>query len=467
MNPPNPETPPENKKNPLDKLLFIGKIFFMGFLILVMNLPMGMIESLIYERNQRLESANQEVSSTWGKEQTLGGPVLTVPYLVYTKDSKNVVHTSTEYAHFLPETLNVVGKVDPEIRYRGIYKILLYRVDLNFQGSFPRPDFSAWHIPEKDVLWDDAFLSVGIPDMRAIQESVKVSWGDSSSEFGPGEAGRGIFTSGIQVPIRGLKQGKTGDTYPYAFDLKLAGSKSLDFLPFGKQTQVTLHSTWNNPSFGGAYLPTTRDISEKGFSATWKVLQLGRNYPQQWLDGVVKAENYNPSAFGVDLLFPVESYQMNTRSAKYGILFILLTFVTFFFFEIFSKLRIHPVQYLLVGFALCLFYLLLLSLSEYLEFGRSYLVASLATISIITGYSSKVLHNGKRALVMGFVLGGLYAYLYTLVQLQDFSLLMGSVGLFIILAAIMFITRKVDWYSVGRAVPAASKTINLEATQTL
>jgi inner membrane protein len=323
-------------------------------------------------------------------------------------------------------------------------------VDLSFQGSFNRPDFGPWHVADKDVLWNDAFLTVGIPDMRAIQDAVKVNWSGETREFGPGAIGKGVFESGIQVPLHGMKEPLTSSTSSFSFEVKLAGSKTLNFLPFGKETEVTLHSTWSNPSFVGAYLPSSHEISDQGFTAGWKVLHLGRNYPQQWLDMEVKPEALNESAFGVNLLFPVETYQMTTRSAKYAILFILLTFVTFFFFEIFNKIRIHPVQYLLVGFALCLFYLLLLSLSEHFSFGLSYLVAAIATVTMVTSYSLGVLKAGKRAVLMGAVLGGLYGYLYILLQLQDYALLMGSFGLFFILGLIMFITRKLNWYRISR-----------------
>jgi inner membrane protein len=282
--------------------------------------------------------------------------------------------------------------------------------------------------------------------MRAIQEVVKISWNGESREFDPGAAGKGVFESGIQVPVHGMKEGTAAQSYSFAFNLRLAGSKTLSFLPLGKDTEVSLHSTWNNPSFIGSYLPANREVSDQGFSAGWKVLHLGRNYPQQWLDTEVKPDTIKESAFGVSLLFPVETYQMTTRSAKYAILFILLTFVTFFFFEIFNKIRIHAVSYLLVGFAMCLFYLLLLSLSEHLDFSFSYLAAAVATVLLVTAYSLAVLKAGGRALLMGGVLAGLYGYLYILLQLQDYALLMGAVGLFFILALIIFITRKVNWY---------------------
>ncbi len=449
--------PKTSEKNPtVQRLLFIGKICFVGLLVILMNIPMFMVQSLIDERNQRRDSADWEVVQTWGREQVLQGPILTVPYLVDQEfqeqdakgNTKKRVEVRTEYAHFLPEDLQVTGKSEPEIRHRGIFKVPLYRANLTIRGGFLKPDFASLKISEKNILWEEARLSVGIPDMRAIQEPARLKFLEQSIAFEPGNPIGEVFPASIRAPVRELKSLLPGQEIPFAFELKLAGSKTLQFLPLGKQTEVALHSPWTNPSFMGAYLPTEREIGERGFSAHWKVLHLGRNYPQQWLDGQIKAEALAESAFGVSLLLPVDTYQMTTRSAKYAILFILLTFVTFFLFEVFMTRRIHPIQYLLVGFSLCLFYLLLLSLAEHLPFARSYLVASLGTIATITGYSLAVLKSGGRALVMGAILGVLYGYLYILLQLQDYALLLGSVGLFAILGLIMFITRKVDWYTV-------------------
>jgi len=445
-------------KPPSQRWWLLGKIFFVGFLILILFLPMGMIQSLITERNERQDSADWEVIRTWGREQTLGGPVLTVPYLAPLKDEKGKVHNVTQFAHFLPDQLKFEGQVIPEVRYRGIFKIPLYQVSLQVQGRFLRPDFSQWRIAEKDIFWEDSFLSVGIPDMRAIRESVALSWGDRKASFEPGSAARDVFPSGMAAKIQDLRGGKPGEVYAFSFPLKIAGSKDLNFLPFGKTTETVLHSNWKDPSFIGAYLPVERTVDEKGFTAQWKVLDLGRNYPQQWLGNELKPDDWAESAYGVSLFLPVETYQKTTRTAKYAVLFIALTFITFFFFEIMGKLRIHPIQYLLVGFALCLFYLLLLSLAEHIRFVLAYVSATAATVLLIVFYSSKVLKNAGRAVVMGGILSGLYGYLYVLLQLQDLALLLGSVGLFVILGLIMFITRRVDWYAVnsGREVVHAT-----------
>ena len=477
-NPANANLKPEKDSGFVKKLLFFGKFLFVGFIILLLFLPMGMIESLIRERHDRLDDANREITQTWGHEQVLGGPVLTVPYGVYIQQKDKIVLSETRYAHFLPKDLHIGGEVFPEIRYRGIFKIPLYRVDLTFTGNFAKPDFAKLEVPEANVFWDKAFLSVGIPDMRVIRDQIDIKWGGKGLKFGPGEMQKSIFNSGVQVAIPDLKN-TAEQNLTFSFPLKLSGSEMLKFLPLGEVSTVSLKSKWKDPSFIGAYLPDSRKITQDGFEAEWKVLYLGRNYSQQWTDSERESANngrdtttsycneygncttqtetignniavkraVNDSAFGVSLVIPADTYQKTTRSAKYALLFILLTFTTFFLFETFNKAKIHPIQYLLVGLAMCMFYLLLLSISEYWAFALSYLIAASSVVLMIGLYSMTVLKSGVRGFIMMVILGGLYGYLYSLLQAQERSLLLGSVGLFLILGAIMFVTRKLDWYN--------------------
>jgi inner membrane protein len=232
----------------------------------------------------------------------------------------------------------------------------------------------------------------------------------------------------------------------------------------GEETRVHLNSSWPSPSFGGAFLPTSRSLDETGFTADWYVLSLGRSYPQKWRQGEIDPYILSNSSFGVDLMIPVDSYQKVLRSVKYGILFILLPFVSLFLFEAFSRRReepdaqqrIHPLQYLLIGFANCLFYLLLLSISEHIAFGLTYLLASVATIALITFYACAVLSTWKRGIIMAPVLTAAYLFLYAVLHSEDYALLIGSLGLFLILAGIMILTRGIDWYALGQSSPRPS-----------
>ncbi len=451
--------PAEPEKRRLRDSVMV-KMLVIGFLILLLLIPLRMVGSLVSERQGRSGQAAEEVAASWGKAQTLAGPVLTVPYLAHVKNEKGVPVTLTAYARFLPETLNVEGNVATETRSRGIFEVAVYRTDLRWKGTFARPDFGVWRIAPEDVLWQDAYLAVGVPDMRGITSGVELTWGNRTLQLAPGGGEAGLWSSGLRVPIPGLAESKAGEVYAFAFNLGLNGSRSLSFLPLGKETRVALKSPWPSPSFMGSFLPVQRTVRGIGFEALWNVSWFGRSYPQQWradeAEEVASAEAIDGSAFGVQLFVPVDAYQKTERARKYGVLFLLLTFLTFFLYEQFNPFSLHPVQYLLVGSALCLFYLLLLSISEHVPFGLSYFVASSATVLLIGGYSVAILRGALRALLMTVVLGALYGYLYVLLQLEDYALLLGSIGLFVILAVVMYLTRKIDWSArtVTKPVPS-------------
>ncbi len=421
------------------------KMFSIAFLAIILLIPAFMIQMVIQDREYRRNEAVQEISSKWGNEQTLAGPILTVPYKATIKDEAGNISNVTQYAHFLPDKLEVKGSLQPEVRYRGIYEAVLYTGKLQFGGQFSFPNFDDWTIDKQDILWNKAFLSVGIPDMRGINDKIELAWNSQKMLFEPGIESPDVVSSGVSVATP-LVADKKGDTFTFDFQLNLNGSERLKFLPLGKETTVSLGSSWRNPSFDGAFLPDTRNIDTKGFTAQWKVLHLNRNFPQQWLGN---GQNIQESAFGVKLLTPIDEYQKTARSSKYAIMFIFLTFLGFFFVEILNKMRIHPAQYLLVGAALCVFYLLLISLSEHIKFNPAYWVSTAATVILITAYSSTIFRSKKLTISICITLLALYGFLYSLLQLQDYALLMGSLGLFSILAAIMYLSRNIDWYNLG------------------
>lgn len=442
--------PPFPEKRPLrDSVLF--KMIVIGLLGLALLVPLGMVRLLISERQARRDEVSREVAAVWGQAQTLAGPMLTLPYRDRLRDEKGTVHEITRFASFLPETLEIQGEIEPEKRSRGLFEVAVYRADLSVTGTFKRPDFSEWRIDPGDVFWDDAFLTFGIPDMRGIRNGTSLDWSGRSLPLSPGGGQAGFWETGLRAAVPGLGAGKAGDEYRFRFQLGIHGSRQIRFLPAGRQTTVSLKSAWSDPSFSGAFLPDQRDVSPTGFTATWNVSYFGRGYPQQWRDSerdqLAPSSAVAGSAFGVDLFLPVDGYQKSERSVKYGVLFLLLTFLTFFLYETFQPWSLHPMQYFLVGSALCLFYLLLLSLSEHLPFGGAYAVASLATVGMIGTYSVAILRGAGRALWMTGILGLLYGYLYVLLQAEDYALLLGSIGLFVILALVMYVTRRIDWYT--------------------
>jgi inner membrane protein len=422
------------------------KLLSAAFLMLLLLIPTSMIQDLIYEREYRMKDAILEVSSKWGEKQVIAGPVLTVPYYSYYKDNNDKFVKTVEYAHFLPDNINVEGKLFPEKRYRGIYEVVVYGSKLSIDGKFSFPDFKDWNISEYDIIWKDAFFSFGISDMRGIKDNISLNWNNNALALNPGIESNDVLAKGVSVRVPVGLLDSTHTNYGFSLNISLNGSESLQFIPIGKETKVNLSSAWNTPSFDGAFLPDSRQISDTGFTAQWKVLHLNRSYPQHW-----RKNTYNiyDSAFGVNLLVPVDEYQKSMRSAKYAVLFIALTFLIFFFVEVINKKRIHPIQYILVGLALCIFYTLLISLSEHITFMYAYIIAAFAVITLITVYCSAMLKSRQLTRLVASVLSVLYIFIYTIIQLQDYALLMGSIGLFAILATVMYLSRNIDWYNLS------------------
>jgi inner membrane protein len=431
------------------------RLFSVGLLALLLQIPIAMIGGLVAERQERRQAAVTEVSSKWGNVQSIIGPVLIVPYTYRSTETSasglQITRTETRNAIFLPEQLRVRGSIDAELRHRGIFSIPVYKVGLTLEGEFARPSFAELGIEPAGVAWERAQLAIGISDARAIQQETAVTWNGKPVSFLPGT---GAFTdggTGIHAVV-GLANG--GQRAQFSFPLSLNGSLGVYLTPFAQNTIVELQSNYGHPSFQGNWLPVERSVSDAAFRAKWSIPFLGRNYPQAWKAEVGMRKEIDGSRFGVELVNPVDHYRMAERSVKYAGLFILLTFATLWLIEVLAGVRVHPIQYLLLGGALCLFYLLELSLSEHLGFPLAYTVASFSVVALVAGYSVVVLHHIRRALFVIAVVSLLYAYLYILLMNEDYALLIGSVGLFLILAAIMYATRRVDWYAVGTRSPA-------------
>jgi len=421
-------------------------IFVMALLLLI---PAAMIEGLISERENRQQDAVLEVSSKWGLEQTLSGPILSIPYNRYIKqvskkDSTEMIVQIKDYMHFLPDILKVEGSLQPEKRYRGIYEIVVYNSNVLFVGSFNSINFKKFDIPINDILFDKAFVSVGISDLKGIEKQIELNWNNESLSFNPGIPTYDIVNSGINADVMIEMNDKTA--YNFEFNLDLKGSQLLHFIPVGKITDINLQSEWMNPSFNGAFLPDSRTIDKDGFKAHWNILHLNRNYPQSWIGS---SQSVNGSDFGVDLLLPVDNYQKATRTIKYAILFVALTFMVFFFVEILNKKFIHPIQYILVGFALIIFFSLLLAISEHLKFNYAFILSAIATLLLIGAYVKAILKTNMLTFLLTGILTILYTFIFVIIQLQDYALLIGSIGLFIILGLVMYFSRKIDWYAIN------------------
>lgn len=422
------------------------KIAAIALITILLLIPTSMIKGLIHEREMTQNHAIHEVSAKWGERQTISGPFVSIPYYKYVKevsrkDSIEKVIKIKEYLHILPSELKISGEINPEKRHRGIYEIVVYNSQLNIEGNFNAFDFSTLDIDPQNILFDKAEFVIGINDLRGIEEQVALSWNKDQISFNPGISSTDVVDSGINalVPL----DAKDSTAYHFNFSLDLKGSQLLYFTPVGKVTDIHVTSEWPNPSFNGAFLPDNREVTDQGFTAHWNVLHLNRNYPQIWI-GSQHAINH--SSFGIDLLLPVDNYQKTYRSIHYAILFIVFTFMVFFFIEVINKVFIHPIQYILVGVALIVFYTLLLSISEHVNFNLAFLVSASATLLLIVGYVRAILKSGKLVLLISGILTVLYAFIFVIIQLQDYALLIGSMGIFIILTLVMYFSRKIDWY---------------------
>lgn len=435
------------------------KGFFIGFLVLLLLIPTLMIDSLIGEREVRKGEAVREVSSKWANSQKLIGPILRIPYFeiskvekVTTSGKKEIEQTKNlEYAYFLPNQLTINGEISPEKRSRGIYDVIVYGSKTTFNGNFSGISLEQFKTLPENILWKDASILFTLSDFRGIEEEVELTWNGKKSFFTSGatlpfNSGETAFiSSGISAPIEIIDEGK--GMYSFSFVANLKGSESLNFVPIGKTTQVNLKSKWQSPSFIGTFLPDKRTITANGFSATWKVLHLNRDFPQQWTG--VASNSMNDASFGVNLITPNDSYQQSSRSIKYAILIIALTFMAFFFLEILNNKRVHPFNYILIGLALCIFYTLLISISEFLSFNLSYFLATIMTIGLVFLYSKSIFDNVRLAGLVSLVMLILYGFIFVIIQLEDTALLIGSIGLFLILAVTMYISRKINWQNVG------------------
>ena len=372
--------------------------------------------------------------------------MLIIPYVKKSTDSSSQTKLEKHLAYFLPDELTVNASVTPVEKYRGIYKVALYSSQINMSGRFESLHPERLGLAPEDLLWNEAQVRMSISDSKGLNDEVKLKFNDSTLSLMPDDAGANGELA-THIPLTA----ETAKSLSFSSSLNLNGSEQLLFTPVGKSTTVNLSSAWPHPSFTGSTLPQRTAVKDSGFAANWKVSGYKQSFAQQWKDNTyrlgapVSANALTTSSFGADLFVPVNSYQKVMRSVKYSLLCLALTFAAFFIIETTNKKSAHPFHYGLVGLALVLFYTLLLSFSEYIGFNPSYIIASLATIGLIGWFVKDILTSGKLAALLSFTLLLLYGYVFTILQLQDYSLLLGSLGLFLTLAVIMRFSKKFQW----------------------
>ena len=418
-----------------DRMLL--KLILIGLLSVILLIPQQIILHVVNERNATQVEAEKEVEQMWSAPQRVIGPVVRIPA------KKN----TAKDIYLLPESLQVKGDVKAEKRHRGNFDVTVYTADLTLDGNLQLPDVSEY----KDSIYDisKAEVLISLSDFRGLSENVvlRLNGKDYTMKSDKDEELGSVLC--CRVPASEIRDSASAT---YSVRLPLKGSESLMFLPVGNITFVQLTSNCATPSFQGNFLPDSRTVSDTGFTATWKVLSLNRDFGQsvtRWVDygdGGSHSVSMDKNEFGVMMRVPVLQYQQTTRTVKYAYLFIFLTFATVFFVEYRRQTPIHPVQYLLIGAALLVFYTLLLSFCEHIPFLWSYLIAMLMTIVLITGYLAGILKIRKTALMVGALLFALYVFMYVLLQMETYALLFGSLGIFVILAALMYASQKVKWY---------------------
>ncbi|HRI23666.1 MAG TPA: cell envelope integrity protein CreD [Ferruginibacter sp.] len=442
------ETQPTPAPGFWQKNKLIIKSFFIGFLVLALLIPTFLIMYLVNERKERKQEVTREISNKWSASQTISGPFLTVPY---TETENNVLKKG--YLHILPEQLDINGNIEPEIRYRSIYKVPVYTTKpLLLKGKFSRHSLNSVNVNAQSIHWNEARLCIGITDLKGLKDQ-QIRWGSQQLSMEAGMPENSIAEQGINALLP-LDSSFLANETEFSVQLTLQGSESLFFTPLGSTTSTKLSSKWSNPAFDGRYLPDTEKINKDNFEADWKVSSFNRDYPKIFT-ATNSRYSISNSAFGVVLLSPFDAYAQTMRSLKYAILVIALTFFAYFFTEVFQKRPVHPLQYILIGMALVVFYTLLLSLSEYILFPVAYLSAASATVLLLSWYTYSIFKKGSTSLVFALLLCALYTFIYVLIQLQDNALLFGSIGLFILLALAMYLSRKIDWYGIDRKTTAS------------
>jgi inner membrane protein len=423
-------------------------------------IPLVMIDGLVGERAGRRDAAADEIARMWASAQTISGPILTVPYRC--DDPKG--HPCIGRVNFQPLSLTVEGTLDPEVRKRSLFEAVVYRSRIKVQGTFA-VDFAAHRIAVDQLIWQDATVTLGVTDLRGITGSAAVRSRGATLPFVPGAIKASGIESGIHAKVGTLALPGV-EPLPFEFELTVNGTNDLQFDTFGDSGQVTLTSSWPHPAFVGSLLPDTRTSDASGFTATWHAGAFRRAAPPAPAAGAGRTGSVSAEAsltapvqsraFGVALVTPVDVYQQAERAVKYGVLFILFTFATAFLWEVTRGIAVHPIQYAFIGFALCVFYLLLLSISEHAGFDLAYVVATTAISSLIAWYWRWVAGRWRDGAGMGSLVAGLYGFMYLLLRLEDYALLAGSLGLFLMLVLVMYLTRRVDWFDFGQTTPGRS-----------
>jgi inner membrane protein len=424
------------------------KLVFIGALILLLLIPSVLIQNLIQERADRQEDTIKQVSDQYSGSQLIQGPVLVIPYKKQVKENDNsgkeITKEVTKNLYVLPNELNYSANLSPDVLHRGIFEVVVYSSTIKVSGNFIKADLNQLSISADQLMPDKARLLFSVSDLKGLKTNPQIKVAGQMVTAEPAY-GDNLLSNGLQVAVN--LSGMLDKAIPFEFHLDLKGSQELNFTHLGKTTDVSLTGNWGTPSFGGRYLPDHRDVHNGKFAAEWRMLYYNRPFPQQWADdnSVLNNKKANDATFGVKLIMPVDQYQKTMRSSKYSLLIIMLTFISLFLTELIGKQKVHVFNYILIGASMIIYYTLLLSFSEQVGFNIAYLIASIATIALIATFLASLLKNKKAAALFSFILTLFYTFIYVIIQLEDLALMVGSIALFIIVAALMYFSRKINW----------------------
>jgi inner membrane protein len=446
------------------------KMFFLFFLVLILLIPLKMVDSLIWERSKTADSAEADIMEAWGSELVAAGPVIAIPG-IRTEEIRTRTERDGEKVDIIknpftlimvPQKLNIATNFKTEIRKRGIFFFFFFYGDLAISGTFEPAQALSSLLPNEEISFNKAELIISLSSQKGIRKIDQAIWNAQGDDvtlfFQPGNRGQNFASKVKSLDLKYKYNYKSGggiyaalpeltaDTKPnFNVVITIHGGRLVRFLPFGQDTHTDIAADWSSPSFQGSFLPGNSNIKDDSFDATWDINYLSRDIPLYWKT-TSSGSDYSDALFGVNFFRAIDTYSLNTRAVKYAILFLVVPFLTLFLFEILTKKRIHPVPYLLSGIANIIFYLLLLSLSEQIQFYLAYLIAAIATIIMLTLYSRTLLPSWNKSWYMGLVITASYVLLYAVLNAESYALLIGSVWAFAVVALVMFLTRKLNWY---------------------
>jgi inner membrane protein len=431
-----------------------AKMLVIGLIILGLMVPLSLLRGLIVERSQMRSQAIDTVAKGWGGSLTVGGAMLRVPFDIERKSNSGAISVESHQLYILADDLNIQATLEHMANRRvGIYGVPVYLVRIKMTGTFKMAEVLAaaatGQYPSATYHWKDAKVRLPISDVRGIREFIGATVDQHPLAFGPALAeGFPAVESKFD-----LSQFSQEGALPFSVEMVLAGSQTVAFLPDAARTQASLQAAWPDPQFQGAFLPSQYAIDSHGFTAQWQVLALNRSFAQSWIDCQVDANTMTGAAYGVNLFQSVDVYQRSERAVKYALLFIALTFLSFFAWESLGSLPIHAMHYLFIGLALSTFYLLLIALSEHLPFWMSFWLGASALVALLGSYVAGAMDSIRLGAIISVVMTLVYGLLYMLVLSENYALLIGAIALFAVLATIMLATRKLRWDMGGASPP--------------